>query len=140
MGSADNSKAGDRAALAAFLTLGISSLVAALTSDGATLVLWLIVGGVIIALVLASIHKRIMAFFSRLGGSVLVGFLAIFFPLAAILLFIIYGIGIGFTFAAGIPLGPEFVLLLGLALVLVLGNLSVLVANAALLLRNRDTY
>lgn len=139
MVSADNSKAGDRAALAAFLTLGIASLVAAATSEGATSVLWIIVGGAAIAFVLAGIHKRIMAFFSRIGGSVFVGFLAIFLPLAAILLFLIYGIGLGLAFAAGIPLGAEFVFLLVLALVLVLGNLSVLVANSVLFLRNRDT-
>jgi len=137
MVSADNLEAGDRAALAAFLTLGIASIVAAATSEGATLVLWLFVGGAAIALVLVGIHKRIMAFFLRIGGSILVGFIAIFLPLAAILLFLVYGIGLGLAFAAGIPLGAEFVFLLVLALILVLGNLIVLVANGALFLRNR---
>ena len=138
MSNAGSLRAGERAALAAILTLSLAAVSSAFTREGLGVIIWALLAIGLAASTVGGLHKRLMAFIERIGGRTLVGFLAIFLPVGAILIFLLYGIGIGFVLASGIPLATDVLLLTFLAFLIVLGNLIVLVLNAVTLLRKHE--
>ena len=139
MQSADRIKAGERSIGMAFLTLGIVSIVSALVTDLMGKIVSILLGIGFILFVILGLQKRIIAFSDRIGGSIFIGFLAIFAPLGGTIIFGLYAIGIGLAAYLGVPFGTVITIFTVVSALVALANLVVLLLNIRTLLRLRKT-
>lgn len=138
MNNAGSLRAGERGALAAILTLSLAAAASAITRQGIEILVWVLIAIVLAVIAVAGLHRRLLAFVDRKGGSTLNGFLAIFLPLGAIVIFLVYAIGVTFALVSGVPLGTDLALLTILAYIIVLGNTLVLILNTVSLLQKPE--
>lgn len=139
MRSAEIIKAGERADMAALLSIGIAAASSALVTEGAGIILYILLGTVIITAALLGLHKKFLAYLHGIGWPRLTIFLALFFPLSGLLIFTIYPLAIGFAASAGVPLKSRIILLSIISGLLAFSNLVVLIINIFSLLRGRQT-
>jgi len=137
MQSADRIKAGERSIAIVFLTLGIVSIESALVTDLLGKIVSILVGIGFILFVILGLQKRIIAFADRIGGSIFVGFLAIFNPLGGSIIFGFYAIVGGIAVYLGGRFGTDTTIIIVVSALVALANLVVLLLNIATLLRLR---
>jgi hypothetical protein len=131
-------RASQRAAWILLLSLGIAFGSSALTSEGASIVLYILLGIVIVATAVSGLYRRPLEWLHRSGGRRLAGFLAVFLPLGGTLIFILYPLAVGFVASAGADVRTKFAIVAVISGVIAIANLLVLVLNVADLLRSRQ--
>ena len=119
------------------LSLGIAFGSAALTSEGASAVAYILLGIVIVAAVVSRLYRRPLSWLDRIGGRGLAGFLGVFLPLGGVLIFILYPLAVGFVATAGADVRTNFAIVAVISGVIALANLGVLILNIVDLLRSR---
>ena len=139
MRSAEIIKAGERADLAALLSIGIAAATSALVAEGKGIILYILIGTVIITVALLGLHKKPLASLHGIGWPRLTIFLALFFPLSGLLIFALYPFAIGFVASAGVPLKSRIILVSIISGLLAFSNLVVLILNIFSLFRGRQT-
>ncbi len=135
MKNAQKMKLSERATAVALLSVGASSLVSVLTTEGFVSVILILLGIASIGAVVAGLHKRLLASLGRTAGEGLIGFLAVFLPLIGIVVFSLYPIGLSIGAAAGIRIPNEFIVTAIVSGLGFLANLLVLIMNVIGLLR-----
>jgi len=131
-------KASQRAILVSLLGLGIAFGSAALTSDGASIVLYILLGIAIVAIAVSGLYRRPLDWLNRSGGRRLAGFLAVFLPLMGVAVFVLYPVAVGFGAVVGLDIRTNFAIVAVISGVIALANLAVLVLNVIDLLRSRQ--
>ena len=139
MRSAEIIKAGERADLTALLSIGIAAASSALVAEGVGIILYILIGTVITAAALFGLHKKFLAYLHGIGWPRLTIFLALFFPLCGLLIFVLYPFAIGFIASAGVPLKSSIILLSIISGLLAFSNLVVLIINIFSIFRGRQT-
>jgi hypothetical protein len=130
-------KASHRAVLVSLLSLGIAFGSAALTSDGADIVLYILLGTAFLAIVVSGLYRRPLAWLTGAGGRGLAGFLAVFLPLGGLVIFTLYPLAVGFAASAGATVRSKFAAVAVISGVIALANAAILASNAVSLLRSR---
>ncbi len=115
-------RASQRAVWVLLLSLGIAFGSAALTSEGASIVLYVVLGIVIIAIAVARLYRRPLEWLHRSGGRRLAGVLAVLFPLGTALTFTLYPLAVAFVASAGADVRTRF------AIVAVISGVGVMTA------------
>ena len=126
-----------RAVLVALLSLGIAFGSAALTSRGASVVLYVLIGIVILAIAALGLHRRPLGWLSRVGGTGLARFLAVFLPLVGTAIFVLYPLAVGFVAKVGADVRTDFAVVAIISSLIALANLAILVLNIIDLRRSR---
>ncbi|HLC01713.1 MAG TPA: hypothetical protein VJK02_01625 [Anaerolineales bacterium] len=130
-------KASQRAVSVLLLSLGLAFGSAALTSEGASAVVCILLGIVIVATVVSGLYRRPLGWLNRTGGRGLARFLGVFLPLGGALLFILYPLAVGFVATAGADVRTNFAIVAVISGVIAPANLGVLILNTVDLLRSR---
>jgi len=130
-------KVSQRAVSVSLLSLGVALGSAALTSEGASAVAYILLGIVIVAAVVSRLYRRPLSWLDRIGGRGLAGFLGVFLPLGGVLIFILYPLAVGFVATAGADVRTNFAIVAVISGVIALANLGVLILNIVDLLRSR---
>ena len=130
-------KASQRAVSVLLLSLGIAFGSAALTSEGASAVAYILLGIIIVATVVSGMYRRPLGWLNRTGGRGLAGFLGVFLPLGGVFIFILYPLAVGFGATAGADIRTDFAIVAVISGVNALANLAILILNVVDLLRSR---
>ena len=131
-------RASQRAVRVLLLSLGIAFGSAALTSEGASIVLYVVLGIVIIAIAVARLYRRPLEWLHRSGGRRIAGVLAVLFPLGSALIFTLYPLAVAFVASVGADVRTRFAIVAVISGVIAIANLLVLVMNIVDLLRSRQ--
>lgn len=131
-------KASQRAILVSLLSLGIAFGSAALTSDGASIVLYALLGIVIVASAVLGLYRRPLDWLNRRGGRRLAGFLAVFLPLMGVAVFVLYPAAVGFGAVVGLDIRTKFAIVAVISGVIALANLTTFVLNIIDLVKSRQ--
>jgi len=135
MHNVNDLKIAERTFAISFLSLGVGSGISIFVTDTVGKIVSILVGIGFILFVVFGFHKRLAAYFYKIGGKALDKFLSIFMPLVGVIIFVLYPVLIGFVTSLGISVDASITIIAVTSGLLAIANLVVLTLNIVSILR-----